>query len=104
VDSGGGGSAGGGSVGQMVASMSNEDQMALKIKCPDVFVVPTSRRSSRNSDSAPVPKNDPRLPDCALSSVAVDVGFGDLSYVNRAFRRRDDATPSEVRHARMTIR
>jgi AraC-like DNA-binding protein len=28
------------------------------------------------------------------------VGFGDLSYFNRAFRRRYDATPSEIRNTR----
>ncbi|HEX3570946.1 MAG TPA: helix-turn-helix transcriptional regulator, partial [Acidobacteriaceae bacterium] len=33
----------------------------------------------------------------AISSVAYDVGFNDLSYFNRAFRRRYGSTPSEVR-------
>lgn len=32
-----------------------------------------------------------------VSAVAFEVGFGDLSYFNRAFRRRFGATPSEVR-------
>jgi len=32
-----------------------------------------------------------------ISEIAYDVGFGDLSYFNRAFRRQYDATPSEVR-------
>lgn len=32
-----------------------------------------------------------------ISAIAYDVGFGDLSYFNRAFRRRYGATPSEVR-------
>jgi len=32
-----------------------------------------------------------------VSAIAYDVGFGDLSYFNRAFRRRYGATPSEIR-------
>lgn len=32
-----------------------------------------------------------------ISTVAYEVGFGDLSYFNRAFRRRFGTTPSEVR-------
>jgi len=40
---------------------------------------------------------DPRLAELAISSIAFDVGFGDLSYFNRSFRRRYDARPSEVK-------
>src|SRR5262249_1363567 len=36
----------------------------------------------------------------AISNIAYDVGFNDLSYFNRAFRRRYGSTPSEVRHGR----
>jgi AraC-like DNA-binding protein len=36
----------------------------------------------------------------AISSIAYDVGFNDLSYFNRAFRRRFGSTPSDVRHGR----
>jgi len=43
---------------------------------------------------------DPRLAGCAISSVAYEVGFGDLSHFNRAFRRVYGATPSEVRRTR----
>jgi AraC-like DNA-binding protein len=39
------------------------------------------------------------LADRNISSVAFDVGFGDLSYFNRAFRRRYAATPTEIRHS-----
>jgi AraC-like DNA-binding protein len=39
----------------------------------------------------------PRLADGAIGKVALEAGFGDLSYFNRAFRRRYGATPSEVR-------
>jgi AraC-like DNA-binding protein len=42
---------------------------------------------------------DPRLAARSISSVAFEVGFGDLSYFNRAFRRRYGATPSEVRRS-----
>jgi AraC-like DNA-binding protein len=34
-----------------------------------------------------------------ISSIALDAGFGDLSYFNRAFRRRYGAAPSELRAA-----
>jgi AraC-like DNA-binding protein len=40
---------------------------------------------------------DPRLAKRPVSSIAFDVGFGDLSYFNRSFRRRYGTTPSEVR-------
>lgn len=32
-----------------------------------------------------------------VSAIAFDVGFGDLSYFNRTFRKRFDLTPSQVR-------
>jgi AraC-like DNA-binding protein len=41
---------------------------------------------------------DPLLAKRAVSSIAFDVGFGDLSYFTRSFRRRYGATPSEVRN------
>jgi AraC-like DNA-binding protein len=40
---------------------------------------------------------DPRFALRSISAIAYDVGFMDLSYFNRAFRRRHEATPSEVR-------
>jgi AraC-like DNA-binding protein len=40
---------------------------------------------------------DPRLVHRAITSIAFDAGFADLSYFNRTFRRRFDATPTEVR-------
>ena len=42
---------------------------------------------------------DPRFGDRNISSVAFDVGFSDLSYFNRTFRRRYDATPSDIRNS-----
>jgi len=42
---------------------------------------------------------DPRFAGRTISFVAFDVGFGDLSYFNRAFRRCYNATPSEVKHS-----
>ncbi len=42
---------------------------------------------------------DPRFGDRSISSVAFDVGFNDLSYFNRTFRRRYDATPSDIRNS-----
>jgi AraC-like DNA-binding protein len=46
--------------------------------------------------------SDPQLADRNISSVAFDVGFGDLSYFNREFRRRYAATPTEIRQSAMT--
>jgi AraC-like DNA-binding protein len=43
--------------------------------------------------------SDPRLSSRPISTIAFDIGFGDLSYFNRAFRRCYGATPSEVRAA-----
>jgi AraC-like DNA-binding protein len=44
---------------------------------------------------------DSRFADRNISSVAFDVGFGDLSYFNRTFRRRYAATPMEIRQSAM---
>src|ERR1700731_130245 len=44
---------------------------------------------------------DPHLADRSISSMAFDVGFNDLSYFNRAFRRRYTATPTEIRQSAM---
>jgi AraC-like DNA-binding protein len=44
---------------------------------------------------------DPRLSARRISDIANDVGFADLSYFNRVFRRRYDATPSEIRYSGM---
>lgn len=40
---------------------------------------------------------EPLRTPAPISAIAFDVGFGDLSYFNRAFRRRYGATPSEIR-------
>jgi len=40
---------------------------------------------------------DPRLERRAIAALALDVGFGDLSYFNRSFRRRYGMTPSQAR-------
>ncbi len=40
---------------------------------------------------------DPRCAARRISDIAYAVGFSDLSYFNRAFRRRYGATPSEIR-------
>jgi AraC-like DNA-binding protein len=41
--------------------------------------------------------NDRRLSDQAISSIAMAAGFSDISYFNRAFRRRYGMTPSEAK-------
>ncbi|HEY6254498.1 MAG TPA: AraC family transcriptional regulator [Xanthobacteraceae bacterium] len=40
---------------------------------------------------------DPRWRDRRISAIVFEVGFGDLSYFNRSFRRRYGASPSELR-------
>ena len=40
---------------------------------------------------------EPEFAERPVSSIAYDVGFGDLSYFNRCFRRAFGATPSDVR-------
>jgi AraC-like DNA-binding protein len=40
---------------------------------------------------------DPRRPDRTISSIAFSLGFNDLSYFNRTFRRFYGASPSDVR-------
>jgi AraC-like DNA-binding protein len=45
---------------------------------------------------------DPRYANHKVSAIALDIGFGDLSYFNRAFRRRYGTTPSELRAAART--
>lgn len=40
---------------------------------------------------------DARQAERTLTAIAFEVGFSDLSYFNRAFRRRFGATPSDVR-------
>jgi AraC-like DNA-binding protein len=42
---------------------------------------------------------DPRFVGRAISAIALDAGFSDLSYFNRTFRRRFGETPSDVRGA-----
>jgi AraC-like DNA-binding protein len=42
---------------------------------------------------------DPGYAGQKISTIAFNVGFGDLSYFNRAFRRRYGAAPSELRAA-----
>jgi AraC-like DNA-binding protein len=39
----------------------------------------------------------------AISTIAFSLGFNDLSYFNRTFRRRYDATPSDVRNTARAI-
>jgi AraC-like DNA-binding protein len=40
---------------------------------------------------------DPRQAGGKISSIALDAGFGDLSYFYRVFRRHYGASPSDVR-------
>jgi AraC-like DNA-binding protein len=40
---------------------------------------------------------DPRRDGEKISTIALDAGFGDLSYFNRVFRQRYGDTPSAIR-------
>ena len=42
---------------------------------------------------------NPRFNHLPISSLAYDVGFGDLSYFNKVFRAVFGGTPSDIRHA-----
>jgi AraC-like DNA-binding protein len=42
---------------------------------------------------------DPRLAGRTISAIAYTLGFGDLSYFNRSFRRRYGGVPSDIRAA-----
>ena len=46
--------------------------------------------------------SDPHLANRTVGSIAFDIGFGDLSYFNRTFRRRYGAAPREIRHAALS--
>jgi len=46
---------------------------------------------------------DARFAGRGITSVAFDVGFGDLTYFNRVFRRCYGVTPSEVRAGALTV-
>jgi AraC-like DNA-binding protein len=41
--------------------------------------------------------SDPLRAGAKISAIALDAGFGDLSYFNRTFRRRYSVAPSELR-------
>jgi AraC-like DNA-binding protein len=45
---------------------------------------------------------DPRRRDARIAAVAYECGFRDLSYFNRAFRRRYGLTPSDMRAAALS--
>ncbi|MBV8840098.1 MAG: AraC family transcriptional regulator [Alphaproteobacteria bacterium] len=47
---------------------------------------------------------DSRQSNRSIASLAFSVGFGDVSYFNKTFRRRYGATPSEVRAGTVTTR
>ena len=46
---------------------------------------------------------DPRFSRRSISSIAYDVGFGDLSYFNRVFRRCYQASPTQLRSAQRLL-
>jgi AraC-like DNA-binding protein len=51
----------------------------------------------RRLDRAADLLRDPRRDNYKVSAIAFECGFGDLSYFNRAFRRRYGETPTDVR-------
>jgi len=53
----------------------------------------------RRLERAAAMLRNPAKKYCKVADIATDCGFGDLSYFNRAFRRRYRMTPSDVRDA-----
>jgi len=53
---------------------------------------------SQRLDRAHRMLRDQRFATRSISSIAYDVGFGDLSYFNRTFRRHYNVTPSDIRN------
>ncbi len=53
----------------------------------------------RRLEKAAALLRDPRRQACKIADIAAESGFTDLSYFNRAFRRRYGATPSASREA-----
>jgi AraC-like DNA-binding protein len=43
--------------------------------------------------------SSPRFSSWSVTAIALEAGFGDLSYFNRRFRQRFDGTPSDIRAA-----
>jgi AraC-like DNA-binding protein len=46
---------------------------------------------------------DARYAALGIGTIAYDVGFGDLSYFFRSFRRRFGMTPSDMRAQRLFV-
>jgi AraC-like DNA-binding protein len=55
--------------------------------------------AARRLERAAALLRDPRWRHRKISNIAAEAGFTDLSYFNRAFRRRYGATPSDIRAA-----
>ena len=53
--------------------------------------------ADRRLDRARAMLESARFARLTVSAIAYEVGFGDLSYFNRAFRRRFERTPSDLR-------
>ena len=53
----------------------------------------------RRLETAAALLRDPRSCHCKIAEIAAEAGFNDLSYFNRAFRRRYGATPSDIQAA-----
>ena len=57
----------------------------------------TRHMIERRLERAAALLRDPNWHDQKIAGIAAEAGFTDLSYFNRAFRRRFGATPSDVR-------
>jgi AraC-like DNA-binding protein len=53
----------------------------------------------RRLEKAAALLRDPHWRACKIADIAAESGFSDLSYFNRAFRRRFGGTPSDIREA-----
>lgn len=71
----------------------------LRFLLEDMGTTFTDLVIERRLDHARQSLSDPALAGKRITDIAYDAGFSDLSYFNRAFRRRFGATPRDVRAA-----
>jgi AraC-like DNA-binding protein len=81
-------------------------RLGITVRYVHHLLEPTGRTFSEHAlDSrlatAVAQLRDPRQAQRKIADIAFGVGFRDLSYFNRTFRRRYGVTPRDVRHARL---
>jgi AraC-like DNA-binding protein len=79
-------------------------RLGIKVRYVHHLLVPTGRTFSEHVLNSRLAQGvallrDPRQASRKIADIAFDVGFADLSYFNRVFRRRYGVTPTDMRHA-----